>query len=168
VPLEGAKEMGERAIQVRPLEAGDRETWERLFRGYIAFYEASVSDDVVTTTFARLLSDEPGTHDGLVAVTSKDGPPVGIAHVLFHRSTWSETGYVYLEDLFVAPDARGHGAGHALIRAVYDYADKRKATRTYWATQHFNETARALYDQHADLSPFVQYRRPPAIRLTDD
>lgn len=160
--------MRDETVRIRALDASDRAAWERLFQEYIAFYEASISDDVIATTFARLLSDAPSTHDGLVAVLGDDGPAVGIAHVLFHPSTWSKTGYVYLEDLFVAPEARGRGAGHALIRAVYDYADKRKATRTYWATQHFNATARALYDQHADLSPFVQYRRPLSKRLTAD
>lgn len=146
-------------IIVRPLEAADRAVWEELFRGYIAFYESSITDAVLETTFARLLSNDAWTHDAFVAVRAGDTTPIGLAHVLFHRSTWSESGYVYLEDLFVSVEARGLGAGHALIRAVYDYADKHGATRTYWATQSFNTTARALYDQHADLSPFVQYRR---------
>ena len=143
---------------VRDLRRDDRETWEALFRGYIAFYEATITDAVVETTFERLLSDEPGTHVCFLAVDEHDVPQ-GLAHVLFHRSTWSETGYIYLEDLFVSPAARGGGFGGALIERVYAHADALGATRTYWATQHFNETARKLYDRYATLSPFVQYRR---------
>ena len=45
--------------------------------------------------------------------------PVGLAHILFHRSTWSNGWYCYLEDLFVDPARRQKGTGRALIEAVY-------------------------------------------------
>ena len=76
--------------------------------------------------------------------------------MLFHRSTWSPTTYCYLEDLYVDRDVRRHGTGRALIKAVYEEADKRGATRTYWATKEDNRQARRLYDRVATLSPFVQ------------
>jgi GNAT superfamily N-acetyltransferase len=59
----------------------------------------------------------------------------------------------------VDPARRNQGAGRALIEAVYREADARGCTRTYWATQEFNYRARALYDQLATKSVFVQYRR---------
>src|SRR4029450_9088276 len=93
-----------------------------------------------------------------VAVDAADSP-IGLAHVLFHRSTWAPTQYCYLEDLFVDPARRQKGAGRALIEAVYAEADARGCTRTYWTTQEFNYTARTLYDQLATKSPFLQYRR---------
>ena len=61
--------------------------------------------------------------------------------------------------LQVDPARRQTGAGRALIEATYREADARGATRTYWTTQEFNYTARALYDQLATKSVFVQYRR---------
>ena len=85
--------------------------------------------------------------------------PVGLVHLLLHRSTWSNGFYCYLEDLFVDPTQRGRGIGRALIEAVYAEADARQCTRTYWMTQETNATARALYDRVATKSPFVQYRR---------
>ena len=146
------------ACTVRALDAHDYEAWRPLFEGYIAFYKAQVSDDVIKLTWSRLLSDEPGTHQGLVVVDGDDRP-FGLAHIIFHRSTWSPTQYCYLEDLFVDPDSRTKGAGRALIQAVYAEADKRQATRTYWTTQETNYRARGLYDQVATKSAFVQYRR---------
>jgi GNAT superfamily N-acetyltransferase len=146
------------SICVRRLEPRDKSVWLTLFKGYIEFYKASLSDDVIETTWQRLMSGEDGHHLALVAVDDAD-VPVGLAHVLFHRSTWSTTWYCYLEDLFVDPAWRQHGAGRALIEATYREADARRATRTYWVTQEFNATARALYDQLATKSPFVQYRR---------
>jgi GNAT superfamily N-acetyltransferase len=145
-------------VRVRPLADKDKPAWRKLFLGYIEFYKATVADDVVEETWRRLRSGAEGVHIGLVAVDDADAP-VGIAHVLFHRSTWSKTWYCYLEDLFVRPDVRAGGVGRKLIEAVYAEADKRQATRTYWTTQEFNYRARGLYDQMATKTPFVQYRR---------
>lgn len=145
-------------IEVRRLELKDRPSWERLFRGYISFYKATLTDAQVALTWDRLLTGAPDFHIALVAVDKAD-QPVGLAHVLFHRSTWSPTHYCYLEDLFVDPAVRGSGIGRALIEATYREADARGCTRTYWATDEHNTTARRLYDQVAAKSPFVQYRR---------
>ena len=146
------------SVTVRRIEPQDRLAWEQLFRAYITFYQATVSDEVVAHTWARLSAGDPQFHVGLVACGG-DGAVIGIAHVLFHASTWSPTCYCYLEDLYVDPHARVKGAGRALVDATYREADARGATRTYWTTQAFNTPARALYDQVATQSVFVQYRR---------
>ena len=146
------------SVRVRRLAEKDKEAWLPLFKGYIAFYKATVADDVIEKTWQRLMSAPPDFHIALVAVDAADNP-VGLAHILFHRSTWSPTHYCYLEDLFVDPQQRLKGVGRALIDATYKEADARGCTRTYWATQEFNYRARALYDQLATKSPFVQYRR---------
>jgi GNAT superfamily N-acetyltransferase len=145
-------------VRVRRLEAKDKAAWLPLFKAYIEFYKATVPDDVIEVTWARLLSGVEGVHIGYVAVDNSD-KPIGIAHVLFHRSTWSPTWYCYLEDLFVEPTLRAKGVGRKLIEAVYQEAEARQCTRTYWTTQEFNYRARGLYDQMATKSPFVQYRR---------
>ena len=145
-------------VHVRALEARDKARWLVLFKGYIEFYGASVPEDVIEATWQRLMLGEPDCHIGLVAVDDAD-EPVGIAHILFHRSTWGMNWYCYLEDLFVDPTRRKTGAGRALIEAVYTQADARGCERTYWMTQEFNTTARSLYDRVASRAPFVQYRR---------
>jgi GNAT superfamily N-acetyltransferase len=145
-------------ITVRPLLPKDKAAWLPLFKGYVAFYKASVADDVIEETWQRLLSGAEHVHTGLVAVDETD-QAIGLAHILFHRSTWSKSWYCYLEDLFVRPDIRAGGVGEALIKAVYEAADARGTTRVYWSTQEFNYRARGLYDKVATKSPFVQYRR---------
>lgn len=146
------------SFHIRRLEQKDKAAWTVLFKGYIAFYEATVADDVIEMTWQRLMAGTPDFHIGLVA-ECEVGKVVGFAHILFHSSTWSPTTYCYLEDLFVNPAMRAKGAGRRLIEAVYAEADQRKCTRTYWSTQEFNDRARGLYDQMATRSPFVQYRR---------
>jgi GNAT superfamily N-acetyltransferase len=94
---------------------------------------------------------------GLFAVL--DGKVVGFVHYLFHRSTWTTGDYCYLQDLFTAREARGRGAGRALIEAVYERAQAAGASRVYWLTHESNTDAQALYDKVAARSGFVQYRR---------
>jgi GNAT superfamily N-acetyltransferase len=144
-------------VQVRRLAAADKPRWLTLFKGYIQFYKATVAEEVIEQTWQRLMAGTADFHIGLVAEV--DGEVVGLAHVLFHRSTWSPTFYCYLEDLFVDPSVRKKGIGRALIEATYREADARGCTRTYWATQEFNYRARTLYDAVATKSPFIQYRR---------
>ncbi|VDZ73459.1 putative acetyltransferase [Atlantibacter hermannii] len=64
----------------------------------------------------------------------QDGKIVGLVHYLFHRSTWAETDYCYLEDLFVSEDVRGKHIGKQLIEYVQQQARKRHAAHLYWHT----------------------------------
>ena len=84
---------------------------------------------------------------------------MGLAHIIFHRHGWQVEDVCYLQDLYVAPEARGTGAGRALIEAVYAAADAAGAPNVYWLTQEFNTTARQLYDRVGRLTPFVKYVR---------
>ena len=88
-----------------------------------------------------------------------DDALVGIVHYIFHRSTWTIGDYCYLQDLFTVPQARGKGAGRALIEEVYTRAREAGAARVYWLTQEDNAQARILYDKVADLPGFIQYRK---------
>lgn len=145
------------SISIRSLRANDREQWLQLWRGYLTFYESDVPADVTDLTWSRILDPEAPIH-GLCAV-DEDGRLLGIVHYLFHPVTWAAGPRCYLEDLFTAAEARGRGAGRALIQAVYAAADARGADQVYWLTQDTNATARHLYDKVARATPFIKYRR---------
>lgn len=144
-------------VVVRPLEAADRAAWNPLWQGYIEFYDVGLAPEVTDGAWDRLFDPAFDVH-GLGAV-DQDGALVGFAHYLFHPVTWSNGPRCYLEDLFVAPSARGAGAGAALIHAVYAAADARGADQVYWYTQESNATARRLYERVGRLTEFVRYRR---------
>lgn len=76
-----------------------------------------------------------------------------------HRSTWTTRDYCYLQDLFVAPDARGGGIGRALIEHVYADAKRRGVSRVHWMRHEINHTGMRLYDRVGDRSGFVLYRK---------
>ena len=143
-------------VEVRPLRSDERAGWEPLWQGYLAFYKASVKPDVTETTWARLHDPGEPMH---VLGAFLSGKLVGIVHYILHRSTWTIGNYCYLQDLFTADEARGQGAGRALIEAVYDRAREAGASRVYWLTHETNHTARALYDKVADAPGFMQYRK---------
>lgn len=144
-------------LVIRPVAKGDFEAWQELWQGYLDFYRAVLSEETTRTTFERLV----GHGDGLSGLVAEEGPGrlLGFAHVVFHPSTWSTGPYCYLEDLFVAPSARGTSTARDLIAAVYGEADRHGAVRTYWHTQQFNGAARSLYDQLAHPTSFMVYER---------
>jgi ribosomal protein S18 acetylase RimI-like enzyme len=145
------------SVIIRPLERKDRDAWAPLWRGYLEFYETALSDEVTEATWQRII-DPAGPIHGFCAVDAS-GKLVGIVHFLFHPVTWAVSDRCYLEDLFVSPDARGSGAGQALIEAVYRAADRVGADQVYWLTAENNATARKLYDRVAQVTPFIKYRR---------
>ncbi|MGC9963568.1 MAG: GNAT family N-acetyltransferase [Acidimicrobiales bacterium] len=142
---------------IRHLEEADHDRWRELWDGYLHFYRSEVPEDVTADTFGRLCDDRDGLV-GLVAV-GDDAKVAGFAHLVFHASTWTDSCYCYLEDLFVDPELRGTGSARQLIEAVYAEADRRGATHTYWHTQEYNSPARSLYDVVGRRTSFVVYER---------
>ncbi|MGU7778551.1 GNAT family N-acetyltransferase [Burkholderia sp. PU8-34] len=148
---------GATGVAVRPLAAADEAAWRPLWQGYQRFYNTALSDAVFATTWARLMDpDEPMF---VLGAFDASGTLLGIVHAIYHRSCWTEGPYCYLQDLFTAAEARGRGAGGALIEAVYAHAREAGASRVYWLTHETNTTARALYDRLANNAGFIQYRK---------
>lgn len=145
-------------MTIRPLIEQDRAEWGRLWTAYLAFYETERVPEMHDLAFSRLLGDDPRDFSGLLALV--DDRPVGLAHYVFHRHGWQAEDICYLQDLYVDPDARGHGLGRRLIEAVHAAADAYGARGLYWMTQDFNTQARRLYDQVGTLTPFIKYTRP--------
>jgi GNAT superfamily N-acetyltransferase len=144
-------------MPVRELHSDDRKQWDPLWDAYLRFYRGEVPERVTQQTFERLCDASDGMF-GLVAVDSA-GELLGFAHSLFHPSTWTLNGYCYLEDLFVAPPARGGGTAKELIEATVAAARERGVSRVYWHTQQFNGAARSLYDVVGHLTSMVVYER---------
>jgi GNAT superfamily N-acetyltransferase len=117
-----------------------------------------VPPHVTAATWQRLLDPEQHV-DGLVA--EHDGEVVGFVNYVLHPSTWGTADTCYLEDLFVSPEARGSGAGRALIEAVLERAESYGWDKVYWHTRADNARARALYDSFAPADDFVRYVVPP-------
>lgn len=137
---------------VAALQADQHAEWLVLARGYKAFYKTPTSDAEFERAWQRLLAG-----DGIAGLgATLDGRLVGLAHYLFHASTWAPR-VCYLQDLFTAPEARGHGVARALIDAVAAQARAAGATRFYWLTQENNAVARVLYERVGRYNGFIRY-----------
>ena len=144
-------------LTIRAIEEKDKNQWLKLWAGYLEFYKSTISPQQTELTWKRLINNELKMF-GFVA-ESEEGV-IGFTHCLFRPSTWTETDYCYLEDLFVHPKIRGKGVGRALMNKVIELANEKNSKRVYWTTQEFNKTARILYDSITPVSEFVQYRLP--------
>jgi len=144
------------ALQIRPVTPEDFDAWLPLWKGYQAFYRVDIPEAVTRGTWERFLDPAQPMHAALAIDGAR---AVGLVHWIYHRSTWTAGDYCYLQDLFVAQDTRGTGAGRALIEHVYADARGCGAARVYWLTHETNHTAMQLYDRIADRPGFVQYRK---------
>jgi GNAT superfamily N-acetyltransferase len=114
-----------------------------------------IPEPVTLKTWARFLDPVEPMYAALAIVGEQ---ALGLVHSIYHRSAWTTGDHCYLQDLFVADDARGSGIGRA-FEHVYVNARRRGASRVYWLTHESNHNAMQLYDRIADRSGFIQYRK---------
>jgi GNAT superfamily N-acetyltransferase len=147
-------------VEVRAVQPSDFPDWKQLWDGYNAFYgrggDTALAPDITLTTWARFFDAYEPMH-ALVAEVA--GGIVGLAHFLYHRSTIQIAPTCYLSDLFTADTVRGRGVGRALISTVYEHAKVAGSSRVYWQTHETNSVAMRLYDQVAERSGFLVYRK---------
>ena len=152
-------------LRLGELTDADRAGWEPLARGYKLFYKTEVDAAGYDEAWRRLRQGGELLGLGAWLPAAADGPGggaerlVGIAHAVWQTSVWAPT-VLYLQDLFVAPDARGHGVAAALIELLAQRARAAGAARYYWLTQDSNARARALYDRVARNQGFIRYDHP--------
>jgi len=144
-------------VVVRAVEAKDRPEWERLFVAYGVFYETVFDADVLDGVWGWLTDD---THEvsALVAVDDS-GELVGFAHYRRLADTFTAGPGWNLDDLYVAPSARGLGAATALIDAVAAHAAAHGGGTLRWITAENNHTAQRVYDRVATRATWVTYER---------
>jgi GNAT superfamily N-acetyltransferase len=79
-------------------------------------------------------------------IAEHDGTPVGFALWFYNYSTFRGRAGIYLEDLFVRPEARGVGAGKALLRRLAQRCVDADLGRLEWAVLNWNTPSIAFYD----------------------
>ena len=149
-------------LAVRPLAAADEERWRELFRAYRAFYRLPADEGVVSTVWGWLTD---ATHECEALLVEREGRIVGLAHARrFSRPSTGTVG-IWLDDLFTDPEARGAGAGRALIQRLTEIAAAEGRSVVRWITAEDNERAQALYDRVATRTQWVTYDAAPAEPL---
>jgi GNAT superfamily N-acetyltransferase len=131
------------ALTIRP--AAEHEVPEVLkFIRELAVYERLEHEVVASEAALRaaLFGQRPYAE---VAFACLDGAPVGFALFFHSFSTFVGKPGIYLEDLFVRPEARGRGIGRSLLAWLARTALERGCARLDWAVLDWNEPAIGFY-----------------------
>jgi GNAT superfamily N-acetyltransferase len=131
------------SLSIRPAVEPDLDLIIQFIRD-LAEYERLASEvrldrEVLAT---HLFGSEPKAE---VLIAERDGSPVGFALFFHNFSTFEGKPGIYLEDLFVVPEARGSGAGGALLAALAGLALERGCARLEWSVLAWNIPAIDFY-----------------------
>jgi GNAT superfamily N-acetyltransferase len=132
-------------VRIVPASPQDVPTILKLIKG-LADYER-MSDDVVATEDGLrrwLFGDRPAAE---VVLAYLDDTVVGFALFFHNFSTFLGRPGLYLEDLFVVPQSRGHGIGRTLLVHLAEIAVQRGCGRMEWTVLDWNEPALGFYER---------------------
>lgn len=130
-------------VTIRPATPADVPAMLGFIRDLAAFEK---QPDAVQTTEAMLHDALFGAHPAAEAlIAAIDDRPVGFAIFYVTFSTWTGKRGLWLDDLYIAPEARGQGAGAALLRALAGVAVNRGYARFEWWVLDWNTPAIDFY-----------------------
>ena len=117
-----------------------------LIRAYLDFYEVNPPDESMLALSRSLLAD-PELEGVQFIARDEEQRAVGFASLFWTWATTRGGRLGVMNDLFVAPEARGSGTAEALIAACLGQARERGAGSLGWQTARDNHRAQALYDR---------------------
>jgi GNAT superfamily N-acetyltransferase len=130
-----------------------------LMRAYCDFYEVAPSDDALLSLARALIADPE--REGVQLLARSEGRAVGFATIFWSWATTSAERIGVMNDLFVAPEARGTGLAAALIEACRAECAVRGAGTLTWQTAPDNAAAMKVYDRvGATREQWVDYWLP--------
>jgi GNAT superfamily N-acetyltransferase len=147
-------------VDIARVTAGDVDELMPLLRGYCEFYKSAPSEQSLHTLCEALLANPDGAGIQLLARTP-DGTAVGFATLYWTYSTLHPGPIGLMNDLYVAPAARGGGIGPALIEACTAESARHGAIALEWATAPDNARAQVIYDRTgAQRETWISYTLP--------
>ena len=139
---------------IRPIEERDHLEWRFLFTEYGQFYMTEFTAPQLDAVWGWLMDP---THPHNAWVAEIEDELVGFAHLRRHSDTFTGGPAWFLDDLFTAPAARGHGVATDLIAALRAHADANGGGTISWITADDNFTAQSVYDKVATRTRWVTY-----------
>jgi GNAT superfamily N-acetyltransferase len=130
-------------IQIRPATPADVPLILRFVRELAEFEREPEAVKATEPMLERSLFGERPHAEAVIA--EQDGMPAGFALFFHNFSTWTGKAGLYLEDLYVTPEARGAGVGTALLRYLAGIALDRDCGRFEWAVLDWNQPAIDFY-----------------------
>lgn len=150
------------AVSFRPAQPGD----EMLILSFIralADYEHMSDQVVATPELLREWIFEKGKAEVIFAQAGEKA--VGFALFFHNFSTFLGRAGIYLEDLFVLPEERGHGYGKALLKHLAHIAVERGCGRLEWSCLDWNQPSIDFYTKKMHAVPMEEWT---TYRLTGE
>jgi GNAT superfamily N-acetyltransferase len=146
------------SLVIRPARREDAPTLLGFIRE-LAIYERAEHEVAATAETIEQSIFGPGSVTRAL-ICEKDGEPIGMAVWFFSYSTWQARNGLYLEDLYVTPQARGAGAGKALLKRLAQIAVEHGCGRFEWTVLDWNEPAIRVYEAVGaePQSEWIRYR----------
>ena len=130
-------------ISIRPAVVEDVPTILQFIRE-LGEYEKLAHEVVATEAdLRRTLFEEPRCAEVLIGEI--DGVAQGLALFFHNYSTFLGKPGIYLEDLYVSPEARGSGLGLGLLTELTGLAERRGCVRLEWSVLDWNQSAIEFY-----------------------
>ncbi len=131
-------------LRIRFAEADDVGLILEFIEG-LADYERLAREVVADEDRLRrtLFGDRPAAE---VLIADFDDEPAGFALFFHNYSTFLARPGLYLEDLYVKPELRGHGIGRRLLSRLAAIAVERECGRFEWSVLDWNEPAIRFYE----------------------
>jgi GNAT superfamily N-acetyltransferase len=118
-----------------------------LMRAYCDFYEVAPTDAALLAMSRALIADPEGEGLQLLGRADEGRAALGFATIFWTWETTRAGRIGIMNDLFVAPRARGAGLAEALIAACRERCRERGAVALTWQTAPDNHRAQAVYDR---------------------
>jgi GNAT superfamily N-acetyltransferase len=127
-----------------------------LVRAYCDFYEVSPSDEALLELSRALIADPE--REGVQLLARNGGDAVGFATIYWSWATTIASRIGVMNDLYVAPEARGQGVPDELIQACAEECRRHGAAELTWQTARDNARAQRVYDRvGAERSEWMDY-----------
>ncbi|MAD73945.1 MAG: GNAT family N-acetyltransferase [Rheinheimera sp.] len=147
-----------RDLNIRAATAADATTILQFITELAIFEKAE--HEVLTSI--EMINDTLFTADAKAhaLICEQGGSAIGFAVYFYNYSTWLGKYGLYLEDLYITPDARRSGAGKALFRALAKIAADNDCGRFEWSVLDWNTPAIKFYQalEAQEKTEWVGYR----------
>ncbi|AKN71072.1 GCN5 family acetyltransferase [Streptomyces sp. PBH53] len=131
---------------IRTATPADVPVIHTLIRELAAYEKASEEARAGEEQLREALFGERPAAFAHLAVDEESGEPVGFALWFLNFSTWRGVHGIYLEDLYVRPEARGGGHGRALLTELARICVERGYERLEWSVLNWNRPAIGFYE----------------------
>ena len=139
---------------IRKISIGDKNNWEKLYKGYADFYKSPINDKILDTVWSWLMAQN---HELKGIVYDMDGNLAALAHYRAMPRPLKGKYIGFLDDLYVDPAYRNQKIGKKLMNEIKVISRSEKWDLVRWITHQDNIKAKSLYDKISEKTNWDVY-----------